>query len=149
MMLVKSRAGTLSQPPNVTSAQQSCNTGCTFSLCTSAALEMILVCVNLPILDYQTKCHANPRRAPRLPRASGLGTPTMQIPIQHCKSKFLPHPSFSFMLDTSIHNCFFSFLYLSILSTLQIPEHISVRHDGHNVSDPTDLAFRFSIKSIS
>ena len=37
MMLVKSRAGMLSQPPNVTSAQQSCNTGCTFSLCTSAA----------------------------------------------------------------------------------------------------------------
>ena len=66
MMLVKSRAGTLSQPPNITSAQQSCDTGCTFSLCTSAALEMILVCVNLPILDYRTKCHANPGRVPRL-----------------------------------------------------------------------------------
>ena len=41
MMLVKSRAGTLSQPPNVTSAQQSCNTGCTFSLCTSVSFRFL------------------------------------------------------------------------------------------------------------
>ena len=105
------------------------------------------VCVNLPILDCQTKCHSNPRRVLRLTCfQEQVG---WEPDYANCKSKFLPHPSFSFMLETSIHDCFFSFLYLSILSTLQIPEHISERHDGHNVSDPTDLAFRFSIKSIS